>query len=85
MCRDNLLARLALDESRHGHGLGSELLIDALQVIVGASEAVGGRLIVVDAIDQAAHDFHRHHDFVPMAGERRLAMKVATARAAIAG
>ena len=40
-------------------------------------------MILVDAIDDAAHAFSRHHDFVPIAGGRRLAMKVATARAAI--
>jgi GNAT superfamily N-acetyltransferase len=78
-----LLARLALDQSLHGQGLGSELLIDALQVIVAAAETAAGRLILVDAIDDAAHAFYRHHDFVPIAGGRRLAMKVATARAAI--
>lgn len=78
-----LLARLALDESLHGRGLGSELLLDALQVIVTAARTAAGRLIVVDAIDEAAFDFYRHHDFLPIAGERRLAMKVATARAAV--
>ena len=78
-----LLARLALDQSLHGQGLGSQLLIDALQVIVAAAETAAGRLILVDAIDDAAHAFSRHHDFVPIAGGRRMAMKVATARAAI--
>jgi len=80
-----LLARLALDVSLHGQGLGSELLIDALQVTVAAGDRAGGRLIVVDAIDQEAHDFYRHHGFVPIAGARRLAMKVATARGALEG
>ena len=80
-----LLARLALDVSLHGQGLGSELLIDALQVSVAAGDRAGGRLIVVDAIDRGAHDFYRHHGFVPIAGERRLAMKVATARGALEG
>ena len=78
-----LLARLALDQSLHGQGLGAELLMDALQVIVDAAETAAGRLIVVDAIDDAAHAFYRHHSFVPIAGGRRLAMKVATAKTAI--
>lgn len=78
-----LLARLALNESLHGQGLGSELLIDALQVLVAASETAAGRLIIVDAIDDTAEAFYRHHDFTPIAGTRRLAMKVATARAAL--
>lgn len=78
-----LLARLGLDQSLHGQGLGSELLLDALRVIVAAAETAAGRLIVVDAIDDVAQAFYRHHDFIPVAGERRLAMKVATARAAL--
>lgn len=78
-----LLARLALDRSLHGQGLGAELLLDALELIVAAATRAAGRLIVVDAIDDAAHAFYEHHGFIPIAGERRLAMKVATARAAL--
>ncbi|MFD6664469.1 GNAT family N-acetyltransferase [Micromonospora chalcea] len=79
-----LLARLALDRSLKGQGLGSELLVDALQVIVMASAEASGRLIVVDAIDEEAASFYRHHDFTPVKGdERRLVMKVATARKAL--
>jgi hypothetical protein len=37
----------------------------------------------VDALDDAAHSFYRHHDFQPIQGSRRLVMKVATARAAV--
>lgn len=43
----------------------------------------GGRIIVMDPIDQAARDFYRHHDFVPTKGDDRLVMKVATAEAAL--
>jgi predicted GNAT family N-acyltransferase len=75
-----LLARLALDSSLQHQGLGTDLLIDALETIVMASDTSSGRLIIVDAIDDAAADFYRHHDFVPVKGnERRLVMKVATA------
>lgn len=78
-----LLARLALDRALQGQGLGSELLIDALIRITDAASQAGGRLIVVDAIDDDAHGFYRHHDFQPVEGSRRLVMKVATARAAL--
>jgi GNAT superfamily N-acetyltransferase len=78
-----LLARLALDERLHGQGLGSELLADALERIVEAARTGGGRLIVVDAIDDAAHAFYRRHDFVAIAGSMRLYLKVATAEAAL--
>lgn len=79
-----LLARLALDRSLHRQGLGSELLFDALEVIVRAAEGAAGRLIVVDAIDDDAAKFYRHHDFTPVNGNPlRLVMKVSTARMAL--
>lgn len=78
-----LLGRLALDRTLHGQGLGSQLLIDALGRIVSACSKGGGRVIVVDAIDDAAAAFYKHHDLTPVAGTNRLVMKVATARAAL--
>ena len=78
-----LIARLALDESLRGQGLGTQLLLDALEQIVAAASSAGGRLIAVDAIDDNAHSFYRHHDFQPIADSNRLVMKIATARAAL--
>jgi GNAT superfamily N-acetyltransferase len=79
-----LLARLALDGGLRGQGLGAELLRDALEVIIAAASQAAGRLIVVDAIDDAAAAFYRHHDFQPLSGNPfRLVMKVATARQAL--
>jgi GNAT superfamily N-acetyltransferase len=80
-----LIARLALDQALQGRGLGTQLLLDALERIVGAAERAGGRLIAVDAIDDAAHGFYHHHGFQPVEGSRRLVMKVATARSASSG
>ncbi|GLW99808.1 hypothetical protein Misp02_38950 [Microtetraspora sp. NBRC 16547] len=46
---------------------------------------MGGRLIVVDAIDEGAADFYAHHGFLPVKGNPcRLVMKTATAQAALA-
>ena len=82
-----LLAKLALDDSLKGQGFGSQLLLDALELIVVAAETGGGKLIVVDAIDAidgSAAGFYRRHDFTAIAGDpHRLVMKVATARTAI--
>jgi GNAT superfamily N-acetyltransferase len=78
-----LLARLALDVRLQGQGLGSELLIDAMERIVDAAQIGGGRLIVVDAIDDEAHAFYWRHDFVPVVSTMRLFLKVATAQAAL--
>lgn len=59
-----LLARLALDLRYRGQGLGAELLIDALSRAVAASNQVGGRFIVVDALDEDAGRFYEHYGFV---------------------
>jgi GNAT superfamily N-acetyltransferase len=79
-----LLARLALDVSLHKRGFGADLLVDAVAAAVGAAETGGGRLIVVDAIDDTAARFYQHHDFKPVKGNpRRLVMKISTARRAM--
>ncbi len=80
-----LIARLALDNSIHGNGYGEQLLLDALGVAVAAAEIGGGRLIVVDALDDDAQRFYEKYDFVPVKNrERRLVMKVSTAVKALA-
>jgi Acetyltransferase (GNAT) domain len=74
-----LLARLALDRSLQGQGLGGELLVDALSRAVQASEVAAARLVVVDAIDEAAAAFYEHHGFVAVPGNRqRLVQKSTT-------
>jgi GNAT superfamily N-acetyltransferase len=81
-----LLARLALDRSLRGQGLGKELLVDAIGKMVGASEAYGGRLIVVDATDANAAAFYQRFNFLPVKGRpNRLVLKISTARALITG
>lgn len=70
-----LLARLALDRTLHGHGLGSQLLASALLRIARGASELGGRLVIVDAIDGAAASFYRHHGFTDIPGvPGRLAM-----------
>jgi GNAT superfamily N-acetyltransferase len=78
-----LIARLALSKALHGQGLGTHLLLDALERLVAAARNAGGRLIAVDALDDAAHRFYRPHDFQPIQDSHRLVMKIATARAVL--
>jgi predicted GNAT family N-acyltransferase len=79
-----LIARLAIDRALRGQGYGEQLLLDALGKAVAASEIGGGRLIVVDAIDEEAQSFYEHYHFVPVRlRERRLVMKVSTAAKAL--
>ncbi len=74
-----LLAKLALDQRSHGAGLGRALLVHALEKIVDAARLAGGKLVVVDAIDDEAADFYEHHDFVAVSGNpHRLVMKMST-------
>ena len=79
-----LLAKLAVDRSIQGQGLGAELLVRALDTIVDAARRAGGRVVVVDAIDDTAKAFYEHHDFQALPGhDRRLVMKLSTAAHAL--
>lgn len=59
-----LLARLAVDRSRQGKGLGAMLLAEALRKAVAAGDVAAARLIVVDAVDEAAGAFYQHYGFI---------------------
>jgi GNAT superfamily N-acetyltransferase len=58
-----LLARLAVDQSQQGKGLGKALLFDALSRIEDAADIVGVRAVLVHAIDDAAKRFYLHFEF----------------------
>ncbi len=60
-----LIARLAVDQSWQGRGLGSDLLRDALRRTLAASDQIGIRAVVVDGIDAEAANFYRRHGFEP--------------------
>jgi GNAT superfamily N-acetyltransferase len=60
-----LLARLAVDRTWQGKGLGAALLADALRRIVGAADIIGVRAVMVHAKDEAARRFYEHFDFDP--------------------
>lgn len=79
-----LLAKLALHRSLHGQGLGAELLVHALDTVVAAARRAGGRVVLVDAIDENARQFYEHHDFEALPGrDRRLVMKLSAAAKAL--
>jgi len=59
-----LLARLAIDLSSQGEGLGGRLLAHALRKALAAGEAAAARLVVVDAIDDTAIAFYERHGFI---------------------
>lgn len=78
-----LLARLAVDKTTQGQGLGQHLLIDALRRTAHISESIGIRAVEVDAIDDDARQFYlkfglapllddQQHLFLPMRAIRKL-------------
>jgi len=60
-----LLARLAVDATQQGRGLGKALLFDALTRIEEAADIVAVRAVMVHAIDEAARRFYQHFEFEP--------------------
>ena len=61
-----LLARLGLDRSVQGTGLGGDLLRDALARCAAAADEIGGRAVLVHAKDDGAAVFYQRHGFVPL-------------------
>ena len=60
-----LLARLAVDHTEHGAGLGKILLMDALSRALAASDAIGARAVLVHALDEDAVAFYKKFGFEP--------------------
>ena len=74
-----LLAKLAVDQAHHGQGLGTELLLRALGTMLVAARAAGGKVAVVDAMDERAARFYLHHDFQALpSNPNRLVQKLST-------
>ena len=60
-----LLARLAVDRSEQGYGLGKALLRDALLRTAQAADIAGIRALIVHAKDEEARAFYERFDFEP--------------------
>jgi GNAT superfamily N-acetyltransferase len=60
-----LLARLAVEKSLQGRGLGAWLLQDAMRRALSASDAVGMRVMLVHALDDRARAFYERWGFEP--------------------
>ena len=60
-----LLGQLATDQDWSGQGIGTGLLKRALGRCVAAARLVGGRSLVVKAIDEEAAAFWRRRGFLP--------------------
>lgn len=71
-----LLARLAIDRTLQGQGLGGVLLAEALGQAVAAVQRVAARFVLVDAIDEKAAAFYARYGFERIPGEMRLYRKI---------
>jgi GNAT superfamily N-acetyltransferase len=60
-----LLGQLATDRNWTGKGIGTGLLKHALQRCVTAASLIGGRALIVNAVDTEAGDFWKRRGFIP--------------------
>ncbi|MBK6315757.1 MAG: GNAT family N-acetyltransferase [Blastocatellia bacterium] len=59
-----LLARLAIDDTERGRGLGGAMLKDSLRRALGAAEVIGARAVLTHAKDDDVRRFYERFDFV---------------------
>ena len=60
-----LLGQLAADQNYRGKGIGTGLLKHALQRCVTAASLIGGRALIVNAVDIEAANFSNRRGFIP--------------------
>lgn len=58
-----LLGRLATDKAHQGKGVGSDLLLHAMQTVRRLADNIGMAYIVVDAKDDTAKSFYQYYGF----------------------
>jgi len=73
-----LIGRLAISQDEQGKGLGSILLMDALERAYVSAATVGSCMVVVDAIDEKAAAFYRAHGFIQLMESARLILPMRT-------
>ena len=61
-----LLARLAVDKTVQGKGLGEGLLLDALQRSLALAAELGIYAVAVDAMDDSAASFYKKYGFISL-------------------
>ena len=60
-----LLGQLAVDQRYSGMGVGTGLVRHALSRCVAAAELIGGRALVINAVNEGAAVFWRRRAFIP--------------------
>lgn len=59
------IAKLAVDKSSQGKGLGKKLLMECFRKAVSLSSEVGIFCVTVDALNQEAKNFYLKYGFIP--------------------
>lgn len=73
------IGRLAVDESYQGIGLGSYILMDALNRIMAASEVVAIFAVIVEATNDSARAFYEKYGFISLPeNARRMVLPLET-------
>lgn len=83
-----LLGQLAIDERWIGQGIGTGLVKHALQRCVAAASLIGGRALIVNAVDSEAAFFWRRRGFIASKDDPLIlfrSMSDITASIAVAG
>jgi GNAT superfamily N-acetyltransferase len=70
-----LIGQLAVDSRHAGRGIGSALVKDALRRCIAGADVVGGRAIIVRAIDAEAEAFWQSWGFIPARGNPSVLMR----------
>lgn len=78
------LARLAVDTSIHGQGLGGQLLLEAGRHAIAAARYVGGSVLFVDAKNDAVAAWYMHQGAQPLPDDpRQLVIRLETIATAL--
>jgi len=83
-----LIGKLAVDIQFQGQGIGRDILFDAIETIISAARIGGGRVIIVDPIDERAARWYQQLGFSPFSlGEepRRQFLLMTKAEASFGG
>ena len=79
-----MLARLAVEQSVQGRGLGEVMLFDAVKRCASLADSLGVHAVEVQAIDDRAKAFYQKHGFDELIDDNlHLMLAIATIRDAI--
>ena len=67
-----LIGRLAVATGLQGRGLGGVVLQNALEQCVARADLAGGRIVIIDPIDERAAAWYRKIGFASLKGDARI-------------